>query len=65
MLMLGGKKLRNENKNLLGLAPPSPKKRGSNSSLKENCRYHIPSPRRLIKNLYSWKVGLESTTANP
>ena len=53
MLMLGGKKLRNENKNLLGLAPPphhSPKKRGCNSSPKENCRYHIPSPRRLIKN---------------
>ena len=50
MLMLGGKKLRNENENLLGLAPPSPKKRGCNSSLKENCRYHIPSPLRLIKN---------------
>ena len=51
MLMLGGKKLRNENENLLGLVPPpSPKKRGSNSSLKENCRYHIPSPHRLIKN---------------
>lgn len=50
MLMLGGKKLRNENENLLGLAPPFPKKRGCNSSLKENCRYHIPPPHRLIKN---------------